>query len=319
MRAAGEFPREFAEPSEGDAAEGQASASEEPNRPQVAAPKSDKSDCGHPIENVAEKLRRCFPRGSGGFARVFQWLESCMTGQAIAPGADYCPLDDVPDLPPEDLETLRSARIVMIGHSMGTIVINELLQLFPDLPYESLVYMAGAASVRDTSKAVAPVLTRNRGCTKFYGLMLHPMNEARESTGWGLLPSGSLLVYVDEFLETPKTVPDRTVGQWRNMRATRHVFFPEAARQWMLFRVFDRAGGMRRLDNVGGDPTTECAVDDEGVCYPNPTTHGAFNDPGVPFWKEQFWKPDQIGFREPEADCAAVFTQSADYPTSPKM
>ena len=73
--------------------------------------------------------------------------------------------------------------------------------------------------------------------------MLHPMNEAREPNGFGLLPSGSLLVYVDEFLEVPKTVPDRTVGQWRNLRATRHVFFPEEARRWMLFHVFDRAEG----------------------------------------------------------------------------
>lgn len=42
------------------------------------------------------------------------------------------------------------------------------------------------------------MLVRNLRCTKFYGLMLHPMNDARESTGRGLLPSGSLLAYVDD-------------------------------------------------------------------------------------------------------------------------
>lgn len=56
-------------------------------------------------------------------------------------------------------------------------------------------------------------------------------------------------------------MPDRTVGQWRNLRATRHVFFPEEARRWMLFHVFDRADRTRQLAN--------------GVRYPNPTTHSA--------------------------------------------
>jgi hypothetical protein len=153
--------------------------------------------------------------------------------------------------------------------------------------------MAGAASVRDTSRAVTPVLKGNRGCTKFYGLMLHPMNEAREPTGFGFLPSGSLLVYVDEFLEVPKTVPDRTVGQWRNLRATRHVFFPEEAQRWMLFHVYDWANGERPLGN--------------GKSYWNPTTHSAFNDPGMPFWQEAFWKPESVEFPEPQVDCGTLF------------
>jgi hypothetical protein len=127
------------------------------------------------------------------------------------------------------------------------------------------------------------------------------MNEAREPTGYGLLPSGSLLVYVDEFLEVPKTVPDRTVGQWRNLRGTRHVFFPEEARRWMLFHVFDRAAGWRPLGK-GGD------------YYRNPTTHGAFNDEDVPFWQDAFWKPEQVKFPAPNADCEAVFARRLGLP-----
>ena len=284
VRSATEFPDEFAREAGGGGAD---EAGRGPNNVDIA---SERAACDLPLQRDAAKLRRCYPRGSGGFARVFQWLESCMREQEIAPGADGCP----PLLSDEDRETLRNARIVMIGHSMGAIVVNELLQLFPDLPYESLVYMGAAASIRDTSRAVTLVLERNRGCTTFYGLMLHPMNEAREPTGYGLLPSGSLLVYVDEFLEVPKTVPDRTVGQWRNLRATRHVFFPEEARQWMLFRVFDRAQVM-----------VSFGKDDE---YPNPTSHGAFNDAGVPFWQEGFWKPQHLNFPEPLADCRNLFT-----------
>jgi hypothetical protein len=207
VRSAAEFPDEFAEAAE----DGSGRTRNEAIAAEIDCPlrAGGHLDERGKLEGNFAMLRGCYPRGSGGFARVFQWLESCMTGQTVAEGADDCPLTDLEE---EDLATLRDARIVMIGHSMGTIVINELLQLFPNLPYESLVYMAGAASVRDTARAVTPVLVNNRGCTKFYGLMLHPMNEARESTFYSLLPSGSLLVYVDEFLEVPKTVPDRTVG-----------------------------------------------------------------------------------------------------------
>jgi hypothetical protein len=278
VRSATEFPDEFAREARGG---------EDVNNVDIA---SSRAVCDSRLQGDAAKLRRCYPRGSGGFARVFQWLESCMKEQEIAEGADGCP----PLLSDRDRETLRNARIVMIGHSMGAIVVNELLQLFSELPYESLVYMGGAASIRETSRAVTRVLENNRGCTKFYGLMLHPMNEAREPTGFGLLPSGSLLVYVDEFLEVPKTVPDRTVGQWRNLRATRHVFFPEEARRWMLFRVFDRAQVVVPYGN--------------GREYPNPTSHGAFNDEDVPFWQEVFWKPEDVEFPEPGADCQNLFT-----------
>lgn len=96
----------------------------------------------------------------------------------MAAGAEGCPL---PEATREKAARVlpRDLRITMIGHSMGTIVVNELLQLFPALPWETLVYMAGAASVRDTARATTPLLEQNGGCTRLYGLMLHPANEAR--------------------------------------------------------------------------------------------------------------------------------------------
>ncbi len=245
-------------------------------------------DCANDLQGNGAKMRRCYPRGAGGFARFFQWLQSCATGEALTKNADGCPLDEPKKAEAKDL--LVNMRITMIGHSMGAIVINELVQLFPDLPYENLVYMAGAASVRDTARAVTPILRENRGCTKFYNLMLHPMNDAREPTAEGFLLSGSLLVYVDEFLETPKTLPDRTVGQWRNIKMTRHLF-PSPARKWMLFHVFDREAQpiMDQLDW-------------------NPTRHGEFNDPNMPFWREDFWKPPQVQFPRPDVEsCENLF------------
>jgi hypothetical protein len=91
---------------------------------------------------------------------------------------------------------------------------------------------------------------------------------------------------VDEFLESPKTLGDRTVGQWRNMKVALHYFPPEAQR-WMLLHVFDR----------------EQVVTPDGRVPPgkfNPTTHGQFNDTEVRFWSEQFWNPAALKFDDPK-------------------
>jgi hypothetical protein len=251
---------------------------------------------GPELDPDARKALDKFPRGAGGFASYFHWLESCIAGGPTIAGSAGCPLDEFERAIPPDLEDpkelLPNARIDMIGHSMGAIVVNELLETFPNLPYENVVYMGAAASIRETQRAIKPVLLAAPGCTHFFNLSLHPMNEARESTSAGFAVSGSLLVWVDEMFERPKTLPDRTIGQWRNVRMVKRVFPPELQSQ-MLFKVFDRAEGMVPFGN-GGD-------------YPNPTTHGAFNDEGIPFWNETFWKPENIRFREPDADCKELF------------
>ena len=115
--------------------------------------------------------------------------------------------------------------------------------------------------------------------------MRGPCSYSREPTAQGLLLSGSLLTYVDELFETPKTVPDRTVGQWHNLREARHLF-PAEVQRWTLFHVFDREA-RTRLDSRQGV-----------VREPNPTTHGGFNDKDVPFWSETgFWRPPEVQFR----------------------
>ena len=262
--------------------------------------------------DTAVILRDCFPRGAGGFSRAFQWLAACYADAVRHAGArppnplstapDGCPLGP---LSPEQRDALQNLRITMIGHSMGTIVLNELVGLYPKLPYEALVYMAGAASIRDTQTAIVPVLRDNRGCTKFFGLMLHPMNEARESSGHGLILSGSLLSLVDEFLEKPKTLGDRTIGQWRNLKMALHYFPPDVQR-WMLLRVFDRAQA------VSAEGKAEGNMGYDGWVYPNPTTHGEFNDQDVPFWRETFWRPVAIHFDPPAArSCEKLFAEHA--------
>ena len=73
--------------------------------------------------------------------------------------------------------------------------------------------------------------------------MLHPRDEAWELNYAGFVPSGSLLEWIDEMYEPPPTIPDRTLGKWRNLRLVKHVLNTEAQKQ-MVFKVF----------GVGGSP-----------------------------------------------------------------
>ena len=254
-----------------------------------------RSNCELTLEPMtALMLQTCYPQGSGGFARFLQWFQSCTTGEPIEAGADACPLPQ--ETLKEAQETLRRAQLVMIGHSMGSIVVNELVQLFPKLPYRAIVYMGGAASVLNTRQAISPILRQNKGCTNFYNLMLHPMNEERESTANGFLLSGSLLVYVDEIFENPRTLGDRTVGQWVNLRAAGHLF-PRDIRKWTLFRVFDRDAGQ--------------FTDTDGSTYRGniPTAHGEFNDKGMQFWRSSFWDGGVSRFVQPDS-CEVIFREN---------
>jgi hypothetical protein len=112
----------------------------------------------------------------------------------------------------------NALRITVIGHSMGEMVLNELMQNFPDLPYQNIVYMAAAGSIRDFKAMTEPVL-RNPRCKdlKFYNLSLHTEAEERDLEEVGFAPIGSLLMWIDDIFETPVTPLDRTLGKWQNI------------------------------------------------------------------------------------------------------
>lgn len=220
-----------------------------------------------------------WPEGAGGFAQFFQLLQSCIDTQTIPPVA-ACPRDITED----DRAVMREASITLIGHSMGAIVVNGLLQGFPHLPYRDLVYMGAAATVADTVRSATPVLKEHDGCTRLHALMLHPMNEARERSFHALVPSGSLLHWVDSMYGHPRIFPDRTFGQWINVRRTKHLF-PAEVQDRMLFRVFGRGG-----ENA-----------------PFPVAHGEFNDvaeKGIRFWDPGFWGEDRVTFKPRPATCS---------------
>lgn len=153
--------------------------------------------------------------------------------------------------------------VVLIGHSMGTIVLNKWLTAFPDLHVDHLVYMASASSTRQVVTHVVPYL-QDHPHTQFYSLMMHPDNDNSELHFWGITPSGSLLVWVDNFLTTPQTELDRTFGRWENVRSALHVFPKEMLQSGQIrFKIF--------------------GFDEEN----SPQFHGDFDR--FPYWEPNFW------------------------------
>jgi hypothetical protein len=170
--------------------------------------------------------------------------------------------------------------ITLIGHSMGAIVVNQILRNFPDLPYRNIVFMGGAASVRDTLIALDEVTrAQPRPDLRFYNLSLHQVAEANEVGYLGTVSKGSLLEWVDRMYTTPATFADRTVGKWINAVMAHGDFLPLEERLQMSFKRF-------------------------GLSCAEPLKHGEFDEyeprpgcsqPRVPYWHPSFWVVSDSG------------------------
>jgi hypothetical protein len=149
--------------------------------------------------------------------------------------------------------------ITLIGHSMGAIICNEIVRLFPALNITTIVHMASADSIHNFLSNTIRFM-EDHPKTQFYGLFLSPKNEDRETSAWGMTPSGSLLTWIDNSFTTPATELDRRAGRWSNMRRALHLI-PEAVLDRMHFKIFGQGNG--------------------------PQEHGAFDD--FPYWKASFY------------------------------
>jgi pimeloyl-ACP methyl ester carboxylesterase len=167
------------------------------------------------------------------------------------------------------LERLDSKpELNLIGHSMGSIVANNIISRHPDLEYANVVYMAAAARVKDVEFAVVPLMLRNPK-VEFYNLSLDPYREIIEPFWLGSAPNGSLLNWIDNYFSQISSFSDRTAGTWYNMiRAAGSVFPPE---------IQDRV----HLTSFGLPKKGDSAYD------PGPQKHGEFGD--YRFWVEGFW------------------------------
>lgn len=198
------------------------------------------------IEKAKEQHKLALLPASGGLSVFVQQLKDHMKG--------------------------RDWEVVLVGHSMGTILINELLRLFgdEDLSVSHIVYLAGAASIRDYEDSVFPYL-KSHPKTQFYNFTLHAISEGSEIqySFLDLTPRGSLLVWLDSFLADPQTMRDRTVGRYSNFVTTMHDT-PISLRGQIHFRSF--SAGI----NVEHD---------------NPQSHHEVVE-RMRFWKAKCWEVD---------------------------
>ena len=143
------------------------------------------------------------------------------------------------------------------GHSMGTIVLNELFRNQPNIQTERIGYLGAACSIEDFKTALFPYLTVHTNA-QFYSLSLHRERERDEYPLAGLrvvflrdlIVRGSLLNWVDDILAKPNTISDRTLGSCENItRALPDV--PEDLRDQTHFRGCNiEASAPVRVDNA---------------------------------------------------------------------
>ncbi len=162
---------------------------------------------------------------------------------------------------------------VLIGHSMGAIVANNILSRFPEINFDTVVYMAAACKLKDLEKSVVPWLRRNKN-GEFYNLTLNPYRDINESKYFRSIPRGSLLIWIDGFLEDVNSFEDRTAGYWYNVVRGADIIFPSD--KDLRSRVHLTRYGIDRK---------YCA---EGRAPKVPQTHGAFDD--YDFWNKKFWE-----------------------------
>ncbi|WLE96016.1 MAG: hypothetical protein QTN59_15180 [Candidatus Electrothrix communis] len=227
-------------------------------------------------------------------------------------------------------EASKKVKITLIGHSMGAIIVNQIVNLGLDLIYKNIVHMASADSIENLLNKVVPYIDcslegtcnmggeKNEGKEKnkgkkdennpvnFYSLHLHPDNENRETSGGGFIPSGSLLTWIDNMYTVPKTVLDKRSGRWDNMTRAIELIPPVPGDEpnrnnikgQMHFTIFgiqerkpyDTKTFMNSDSNLDEFPE-ECEKDKDCL-YPTAQKHGDFGD--LPFWREEVWKGEHL-------------------------
>ena len=179
------------------------------------------------------------------------------------------------------------------GHSMGTIVLNQLFRNRPDIRTERIGYLGAACSIEDFKTALFPYLTGHTNA-QFYSISLHRERERDEYPLAGLrilclrdlISRGSLLNWVDDILAKPNTISDRTLGAWENItRALPDV--PAELRDQTHFRGCNiEASAPVRVDNA----LAKLAGQRE------PQVHGDFTK--TIFWSTNFLWPVGVNHLE---------------------
>ena len=193
----------------------------------------------------ADLSERC-ERGTGALAVFLQHLEAFIKDQENG-GTE---------------QRNGNYTVTLIGHSMGAIVVNRILGEYPQMHFDNVVFMGAAVSTHEVLDHTIPYLAKHPA-TQFYSLSLRPNAENNETSLIGVEPSGSLLVWIDNYYTSPLTQLDRTFGRWENVYPALHVFPPKILARQMHLKIF------------GYDE------------HNSPQEHGEFGR--YPFWRPNFW------------------------------
>jgi len=111
--------------------------------------------------------------------------------------------------------TVVPLEIILVGHSMGALVLDRLLQAAPNLSVNQIIYLAAASSLEDFDRVSLPYLKAHPE-TRFWSFSLSDKDETREKYALDLIERGSLLVWIDNFFERVNTPLQRRLGRYRN-------------------------------------------------------------------------------------------------------
>ncbi len=161
------------------------------------------------------------------------------------------------------IELYPKRKTVIIGHSMGTIIANNIVSKYPDINFSNIIYMAAACRLKDLEYVISPYLESNPSAI-FYSLSLNPYRDISENFYLDFVPRGSLLIWIDQTLGETNSFQDRTAGFWFNIvRAAGNTFKKDTVR--------------KRVN------LTQFGINDE-----TPQNHGDFSK--FEYWSEDFWK-----------------------------
>ncbi len=128
-----------------------------------------------------------------------------------------------------------SVQITLVGHSMGTLVLDGLLSAALEVPFRHIIYLASASSIEDMVFSVYPYLEMHDQ-SKFWSFMLSKGDEAKDDLFGPLFEGGSLLVWIDSFLERVYRPDQLRFGRARNLGDYKK---PEDLKKRITIKKFD--------------------------------------------------------------------------------
>ena len=183
-----------------------------------------------------------------------------------------------------DRQSGRVNSVTLIGHSMGTIICNRIINSYPKLNYSNIVYMGAACSVRDFESSVLPYLYAHRkDCQppNFYNLSLHPRCETGElallmptkshSFSIDIAPRGSLPVWIDNIFAHPPSEGQRRYGIYQTAILNSHNI-PRDIWCQVHLKCFTYGDAQKVSPEL----------------LENPQHHSDFAK--APFWRPAFWQ-----------------------------